>query len=305
MKFHERLKELRNEKGIKQKELAKELNISTSAVGKYETNKRTPNEELLNKIADFFSVSCEYLLGKSDKRLPYSTAWYEDQDELINQLKLSREEKIRLQETGLIELLDEKLENKIPKISDVRNILENSPHHSNNDYTDNELKKLLNKYYGTSTINQINAEDILKRHLKKIKENKERLIPVVNLIESYDNVIKQKYIINYEKLPNGYNQNKNYIYLKADDDTMSHHRIHKGDLVLIEKDKNLEINDDDIILVFIEEEKKACLRLAKYFKPDYGEFNDFIILISKNSINVIDIRDIKVIGKALEVKFKL
>ncbi len=63
-----RIKLLREELGLKQDELAKELNISPSSIGMYETNKREPNNEITIKLADFFGVSTDYLLGKSDIR---------------------------------------------------------------------------------------------------------------------------------------------------------------------------------------------------------------------------------------------
>lgn len=59
------IKQLREEKGLKQEELAKQLSIAPSTIGMYETDKREPNNELTIKIANFFNVSIDYLLGKS------------------------------------------------------------------------------------------------------------------------------------------------------------------------------------------------------------------------------------------------
>ena len=49
---------------MSQFQLAKTLNIATSTLGMYETNKRKPNMEMLEKLADFFGVSIDYLLGR-------------------------------------------------------------------------------------------------------------------------------------------------------------------------------------------------------------------------------------------------
>ena len=65
-----RIKLLREELGLKQEELAKKLAVSPSAIGMYERNLREPNNELILKIANFFNVSVDYLLGKSDIRNP-------------------------------------------------------------------------------------------------------------------------------------------------------------------------------------------------------------------------------------------
>ncbi|HFL2413383.1 TPA: helix-turn-helix domain-containing protein [Clostridioides difficile] len=66
--FAKRLKELRIDAGLKQSELAKELDISPSTIGMYEQGRRSADQETLLKISDFFNVSTDYLLGKSNER---------------------------------------------------------------------------------------------------------------------------------------------------------------------------------------------------------------------------------------------
>ena len=65
-----RIKELRTEKGITQADLAKILKISDRAVGYYENGDREPDYSTLLKIADYFDVSIDYLLGASDIKKP-------------------------------------------------------------------------------------------------------------------------------------------------------------------------------------------------------------------------------------------
>ena len=69
MTIGERIAQLRKSRSMSQFQLAKTLNIATSTLGMYETNKRKPNMEMLEKLADFFGVSIDYLLGRetSDK----------------------------------------------------------------------------------------------------------------------------------------------------------------------------------------------------------------------------------------------
>lgn len=69
-RFAKRLKELRNEKGLSQEELAKNIQSSTNAVGMYETGKRMPREEILERIKEFFGCSYDYLFGFSDDPNP-------------------------------------------------------------------------------------------------------------------------------------------------------------------------------------------------------------------------------------------
>ncbi len=63
--FSKRLIYLRDKKGITQQELADNLNITRQSLSLYEKAERTINIELLAKIADFFNVSTDYLLGLS------------------------------------------------------------------------------------------------------------------------------------------------------------------------------------------------------------------------------------------------
>ncbi len=64
--FAERLKELRKEKNLTQNEFAKILHIKQQSYARYELNTSEPSYEMLVKIANFFEVSTDYLLGKSD-----------------------------------------------------------------------------------------------------------------------------------------------------------------------------------------------------------------------------------------------
>ncbi|GAW91172.1 helix-turn-helix domain-containing protein [Calderihabitans maritimus] len=64
----ERLAALRREKGLSQAELAKQLNMGQSTIAMYERNRRTPDPETLERLADFFNVSVDYLLGRTDYR---------------------------------------------------------------------------------------------------------------------------------------------------------------------------------------------------------------------------------------------
>ena len=65
---NKRLRELREEKGMEQQEVADKLGISRSAMGMYERGKREPNDEIKKRMAEFFNCSVDYLVGYSDFR---------------------------------------------------------------------------------------------------------------------------------------------------------------------------------------------------------------------------------------------
>lgn len=74
--FADKLKELRNKEGISQSALGKALNMSQQGIAKWETGSTSPNPEMLRKIADYFNVSVDYLLGKTDIKNPLPRNMY-------------------------------------------------------------------------------------------------------------------------------------------------------------------------------------------------------------------------------------
>lgn len=66
MTFQNRLKQLREESNLTQLELAQKFNITSQTISQYERGIRTPDFNLLNSIADFFGVSVDYLLGRTN-----------------------------------------------------------------------------------------------------------------------------------------------------------------------------------------------------------------------------------------------
>lgn len=68
--FGQNLKKLRTSKNLSQSKLSKILGISSSTIGMYEQGRRFPDQTILTKIADFFDVSTDYLLGRNSQNPP-------------------------------------------------------------------------------------------------------------------------------------------------------------------------------------------------------------------------------------------
>lgn len=64
--FRRRLQVLRTQKNLTQRKLGAELGMSKSAIGMYESGRREPEYEVILKIAEYFDVSTDYLLGASE-----------------------------------------------------------------------------------------------------------------------------------------------------------------------------------------------------------------------------------------------
>lgn len=62
----ERLKFLRTEKGLGQNKLASLLDVSNASISLWETGKQLPSAEAVFKLATFFGVSADFLLGIED-----------------------------------------------------------------------------------------------------------------------------------------------------------------------------------------------------------------------------------------------
>ena len=61
-----RLKEIRKSKGISQLKMALDLNMSQNTISRYETGEREPGINELIKIADYFNISVDYLLERTN-----------------------------------------------------------------------------------------------------------------------------------------------------------------------------------------------------------------------------------------------
>jgi transcriptional regulator with XRE-family HTH domain len=83
--FSKKLKGLREQKGLSQEALAEKLNIPRSTVTNYENNNdRMPRHQRLKEIADFFGVTVDYLMSRSDTEQlnPLEESLLEDIDKL-------------------------------------------------------------------------------------------------------------------------------------------------------------------------------------------------------------------------------
>ncbi|HEN0128854.1 TPA: helix-turn-helix domain-containing protein [Streptococcus agalactiae] len=66
--FPERLKKLRLEAGLTQKELANKLNITQQTYAQWESGRSKPRSKTLELFANFFNVSTDYLIGNTDTK---------------------------------------------------------------------------------------------------------------------------------------------------------------------------------------------------------------------------------------------
>lgn len=88
MNFGERLRSLRKDIDYSLRKMADELGISFSALGKYERNEHQPDFDTLEKIAEYFDVSIDWLLGRTNIRTYDEHVFYEDIEDISSKLKI-------------------------------------------------------------------------------------------------------------------------------------------------------------------------------------------------------------------------
>lgn len=66
-----RIKDLREDQDLNQRELAEKLFLTRSAYSNYENGLRDVPAEVLGRLADYYNTSVDYLIGRTDERSPY------------------------------------------------------------------------------------------------------------------------------------------------------------------------------------------------------------------------------------------
>jgi len=111
-----RLKELRKNNNLTQKELGEKLNVTKVSVCCYEKNVRIPSLETLEDLTNIFGVSSDYFLGKDipvvmEDTSNYTTFISKEELEILKQLRLNKDlyNKLISDPKRTIELIDKKL----------------------------------------------------------------------------------------------------------------------------------------------------------------------------------------------------
>lgn len=108
MKIGDRIRALREERGIRQTDLAEAIGVALTTISGYELGTRTPRIDVLTKIAEYFGVTPNYLLGE-DENLSQLEAEF---PEGIRVLRRANNEMTEEQKKQLVKYIDFMLDNK-------------------------------------------------------------------------------------------------------------------------------------------------------------------------------------------------
>lgn len=147
----EKLKYLRDLKKLTQKEVANSIGVTTSAYGFYEQGKRTPSPELIVKLAEYFNVTTDYLLGFT--KTSYS----------VN-ANIPEIPSIVCEDTSIYDILDEKKD--IKSLEDINKykFLENT-------YYNYEVKEVLKKYIQLNEVDRKAIDRMIDNAYERLKED--------------------------------------------------------------------------------------------------------------------------------------
>ena len=95
-KFAVNLGKLRQEKGLSQRQAAAELGISQALLSHYETDAREPRLEFVVKVCDYYSVTTDYILGRTKERGDCATRLSAQVNEIIDSIEEFREKEAEL-----------------------------------------------------------------------------------------------------------------------------------------------------------------------------------------------------------------
>jgi len=99
-RFAANLGKLRREKGLSQRQAATELGVSQALLSHYETDAREPRLDFVIKVCDYYSVTTDYILGRTKERGDGATRISVKVNEIVDSI-----EELRNAETELIEKL--------------------------------------------------------------------------------------------------------------------------------------------------------------------------------------------------------
>ncbi|NJJ36746.1 helix-turn-helix transcriptional regulator [Clostridioides difficile] len=145
----EKLKYLRDLKKLTQKEVANSIGVTTSAYGFYEQGKRTPSPELIVKLAEYFNVTTDYLLGFN--KTSYS----------VN-ANIPEMPSIVCEDASIYDIVDKNKD--IESLEDINKLLENTD-------CDNEVKEVLKKYIQLDEMDRKAIERMIDNAYKQLKED--------------------------------------------------------------------------------------------------------------------------------------
>ena len=215
--FASRLRELRQQKGLTQEDLADALGISRSALAMYEAGKRIPRYKAIDTLAAYFGVTADYLRGKSD--YPHGILLTEQQQkEMFEKVKAQGEK------AGL------KLPDGVKSLADLNNWIEM-------ERMDAIIK------------NQRKTMDQLAAQNPKLMMTKSSVkIPIIGQIIAGQPIDSVENYDGWEEIPASLAKTGTFFALRVHGQSMEP-TMREGDIVIVRQQPNVESGDIAVVCI--------------------------------------------------------
>lgn len=294
MKFKDRLAQLRKEFGLTQVEFAEKIGFSRTAISAWEIGRNEPSNEDTIKIANFFNVSVDYIIGKSE---------YKNEIDYFNKNSKNNSEFLAFASLPEADFVDfKKLELVVNQLIKTVN--------------KDEYNKILNNYLNCIPVNMrerikdyifmLCDYGINFSHNETTNDNIPTFnkitnkIPVVGKIAAGQPILAQENIEGYLPVdPNiyGLTSTEDLFYLLVAGQSMNM-KVKNGDYALIHKQDYAE--DGDIVVAIVNGDNEATLKR-------YKRLNDQFVLLEPMSTDpsieaiTVDLKNtnFQIVGKAI------
>lgn len=269
------LKKLREERGISQQKLSKDIGVSRSTIAMWETGKSQPDNDCLKMLASYFEVSVDYLLGIAIE------------PEEITHARLLVRDLYRKQNIS-VQTIEESLGVNYPTFKCWLN--------GSGDYFSSATG-----LFKIAAMLNVSIEYLIGRAFAPFHSSK-IVVPVLGYVAAGVPIEAIEDIIDYEELnPNDFNPNFEYFGLKIKGDSMSP-KIQDGDVVIVRKQPNIE--NGEIAIVCINGDNATCKQIKKHENGisllPYNREYDIKFFTNKE----VDELPVVILGKVIELRRK-
>lgn len=244
--FKDRLRELREERGLTLEELSKKVDITQATLSRYENGHRKPDIDIANTLSSFFNVSIDYLYGNTTIKEPYKNY----SDDIIKELDESQD-KILYTREKIAEL-----KNNIAVMETNPNLYNAESYKTNKillkDYEIELENRMLDSHFAKegirSTIKGL-SEQITP--FKKLNPHRLKVVPVLGTIRAGQPILAEENIEGYSTIDKDLIRGgKEYFYLKVVGDSMDR-EFKDGSLVLVEHQNHNYFVNGEIGVVLV------------------------------------------------------
>lgn len=284
----DKLKQLRSTTTLTQSEFAKKIDVARTTYAMYEQGNREPDYETLLRIANYYSVTTDYLLGGPNVLNKSIITWYAkymDRREYLTKKnkdhQLSKGEREELHKLNSLAHDDGDFD--IAKMNELNNLRNFNELQSNSNSGQSEVIREANKGV-LSGLNPVN--DYFR-------------IPILGHIAAGEPIFATEHIEDYIDIPNPGDYDPDELFmLKVKGDSMIGSRIHDGDTVLVKIQP--EVENGEIAVVNVNGDE-ATLKKVKRL-----ENGQFLLMPSNDAYEpiLVNHEGARIVGKVIQVIFE-